>query len=43
MSLVPGMDFGTHEPERWLRLSYANSRANLELAVQRLEDWLAAR
>lgn len=34
--LVPGMDFGTNEPRRYIRLSYATAQAKLEEAVQRL-------
>ncbi|MDY0329595.1 MAG: pyridoxal phosphate-dependent aminotransferase [Thiomonas sp.] len=34
--LVPGKDFGTAEPQRYFRLSYANSIANLQQALDRL-------
>ena len=38
--LVPGKDFGTAEPQRYFRLSYANSIANLEEALSRLRGYL---
>ncbi|MBN2692944.1 MAG: pyridoxal phosphate-dependent aminotransferase [Burkholderiaceae bacterium] len=38
--LVPGKDFGTAEPQRHFRLSYANSIANLEEALHRLRGYL---
>jgi aspartate/methionine/tyrosine aminotransferase len=34
--LVPGMDFGTHAPQTYIRLSYATAYAKLEEAVERL-------
>ena len=34
--LVPGMDFGTHAPQRYIRLSYATAYTRLEEAVERL-------
>jgi aspartate/methionine/tyrosine aminotransferase len=37
VALTPGRDFGRHAPERYLRLSYASSMADLEEAVSRLE------
>ncbi len=36
VALVPGKDFGHHDPERWLRLSYATSMENLREAVARI-------
>ena len=36
VAVVPGKDFGSNRPERWLRLSYATSMANLHEAVARL-------
>ena len=36
VALVPGKDFGHHEPERYLRLSYATSMENLREAVARI-------
>ena len=38
--LVPGKDFGTAEPQRYFRLSYANSMTNLEEALHRLHGYL---
>lgn len=38
--LVPGKDFGTAEPQRYFRLSYANSIANLQEALSRLRGYL---
>jgi aspartate/methionine/tyrosine aminotransferase len=38
--LVPGKDFGAAEPQRYFRLSYANSIANLQDALQRLRGYL---
>ncbi len=37
VALTPGRDFGRAEPERWLRLSFANSMARLDEALARLE------
>jgi aspartate/methionine/tyrosine aminotransferase len=34
--LVPGMDFGTHAPHSYIRLSYATAFPKLEEAVERL-------
>lgn len=39
--LVPGKDFGVHAPERYVRISYATSLAQLEEAVARLQAYLA--
>jgi aspartate/methionine/tyrosine aminotransferase len=36
VSIVPGHDFGTHEADRYLRLSYATARPQLEEAVRRI-------
>ena len=36
VALTPGRDFGRHDPERWLRLSFATSRDRLEEALHRL-------
>ncbi len=43
VALVPGEDFGRHQPERHLRLSYATGLAELQEAVRRLRAWLAER
>jgi aspartate/methionine/tyrosine aminotransferase len=37
VALTPGRDFGRCAPDRYLRLSYASSMAELEEAVQRLQ------
>jgi aspartate/methionine/tyrosine aminotransferase len=37
VALTPGRDFGRHDPERWLRLSFATSRERLEEALHRLK------
>jgi aspartate/methionine/tyrosine aminotransferase len=36
IALTPGRDFGRHEADRYLRLSFASSMADLEEAVDRL-------
>ena len=41
VALTPGRDFGRAEPQRWLRLSFASSRAQLEEALHRLQRVLA--
>jgi aspartate/methionine/tyrosine aminotransferase len=38
--LVPGKDFGDAQPERYFRVSYANSMANLEEAVHNIKRHL---
>lgn len=43
VAMVPGEDFGHHQPQRWLRLSYATSMSHLQEAVQRLRGWLPPR
>jgi len=43
VSVVPGKDFGRHEPSRYLRLSYANSMERLREAIARLGHYLPAR
>ena len=43
VGVVPGMDFGTNRPERYVRLSYATSLTNLEEAVRRMAAWLGSR
>jgi aspartate/methionine/tyrosine aminotransferase len=43
VSLVPGMDFGSHAPKRYLRLSYATSLEQLHEAIERMRAWLATR
>ncbi len=43
VSVVPGKDFGRHEPARYLRLSYATAMDKLEEAVARLARYLPTR
>lgn len=38
--LVPGADFGSHEPKRYIRASYATGLEKLEQAVERLDRLL---
>jgi aspartate/methionine/tyrosine aminotransferase len=40
VAIVPGMDFGVNQPERYMRLSYATSLENLHEAVERMRVWL---
>ncbi len=40
VALTPGLDFGSHQPERYLRLSYATGLDQLKDAIGRLEAWL---
>jgi aspartate/methionine/tyrosine aminotransferase len=40
VSLVPGTDFGMHEPERYLRLSYATAMPALREAIGRMDRWM---
>jgi aspartate/methionine/tyrosine aminotransferase len=39
--VVPGEDFGQVDSERYVRLSYAASMADLQEAVERIRAWLA--
>jgi aspartate/methionine/tyrosine aminotransferase len=41
--VVPGRDFGKHDPQRYVRISYATSMENLEDAVDRIGRYLQAR
>jgi aspartate/methionine/tyrosine aminotransferase len=41
VAITPGRDFGRFGTERFVRLSYANSMAQLEEAVARLRRTLA--
>ncbi len=38
--MTPGLDFGTQDVQRYIRVSYATSMENLQEAVQRLETYL---
>ncbi|WP_088280950.1 pyridoxal phosphate-dependent aminotransferase [Ideonella sp. A 288] len=40
VALTPGRDFGRHDPERWLRLSFASAMPQLEEALFRLHKVL---
>jgi len=40
LATTPGRDFGTHEPQRYLRFSTANSMAQLQEAIARLRALL---
>jgi aspartate/methionine/tyrosine aminotransferase len=40
VSIVPGQDFGIHESQRYLRLSYATRQDLLEQAVERIANFL---
>ena len=39
--VVPGMDFGVHERDRWVRFTYATSMERLQEAVARIGAFLA--
>ncbi len=41
VALLPGTAFGK-QGEGFLRLCYANSRQNIELAIERMRDWFGA-
>lgn len=41
VGVTPGRDFGRHEPQRYLRLSYASSMEQLREAVHRFEQLLS--
>ncbi len=43
VAMVPGQDFGSHQPQRYLRVSYATGMTQLHEAVRRLRDWLQMR
>ena len=40
VSLVPGLDFGRHQPDRYFRLSYATALPRLKEAIRRMDAWL---
>ncbi len=40
VALTPGRDFGRHDPQRWLRLSFASSQDTLDEALHRLQRLL---
>ncbi|MBL8364561.1 MAG: pyridoxal phosphate-dependent aminotransferase [Comamonas sp.] len=41
LAVTPGRDFGTHDPQHYVRFSTANSMAQLQEAVARLQPLLA--
>lgn len=41
--VVPGIDFGVRDAQRWLRVTYANSLPRLHEAVERIRRFLGAR
>lgn len=40
VAITPGIDFGDHRPEDYVRFSYANTLENLKQGVERLRDYL---
>ncbi len=40
VAITPGLDFGHHQPERYVRFSYANDIENLKIAVERMRSLL---
>jgi aspartate/methionine/tyrosine aminotransferase len=40
VAITPGIDFGTHHPERHVRFAYTTSLEDLEAGVSRLADYL---
>lgn len=40
VAITPGLDFGHHQPERYVRFSYANDIENLKIAVKRMRSLL---
>jgi aspartate/methionine/tyrosine aminotransferase len=42
VAMTPGRDFGRHGTERYVRLSYASSMRQLQIAVERLRDALSS-
>mgnify|MGYP001823695483 CR=1 FL=1 len=41
VAITPGIDFGTHQPERHVRFAYTTSLENLQEGVRRLWEYLA--
>lgn len=41
--MTPGLDFGTQDAQRYIRVSYATSMENLQEAVHRIEHYLKQR
>ncbi|MCK5697959.1 MAG: pyridoxal phosphate-dependent aminotransferase [Gammaproteobacteria bacterium] len=40
VAIAPGIDFGCHHPERYVRFAYTRDIVYLEQAVQRIKDYL---
>jgi aspartate/methionine/tyrosine aminotransferase len=40
VAITPGIDFGTHQPERHVRFAYTTSLENLQEGVRRLREYL---
>lgn len=43
VGIVPGKDFGRHDPDRWVRFSYATSMDNIHEALRRLDVFVRSR
>lgn len=41
VAFTPGLDFGHHQPERYVRFTYASEIENLKIAVERMRTFLA--
>ena len=41
VAVTPGIDFGTHQPERHVRFAYTTSLENLQEGVRRLREYLS--
>jgi len=41
VAITPGLDFGQHQPERYVRFSYATDIEDLKIAIDRLRTYLA--
>lgn len=41
VAVTPGLDFGFHKPESYIRFSYATDIENLKIAIDRLRTFLA--
>lgn len=42
VAVTPGIDFGAHRPERYVRFSYANTIENLQEGVRRIAEYVNA-
>jgi aspartate/methionine/tyrosine aminotransferase len=41
VATTPGLDFGQHHAQRYLRIAYTQPLARLQEAIARLDDYLA--